>query len=344
MGTPTNAARQSKKRTVSEKQALASIACALDHAEDADMKYIIKKLNEMPKAKSVLAGLLRDGTFQKSIEQKDVEQTDSNLLPLKYKKFKQLGLKFMLDMLAMWEAGLEPGERLPSKAKKSQKEAMEEILALAAFALHMKVEAKLPSHDGDKVKRLCHERYKEIGSRLHAGVGNIDYSFSDLGHYKWDPVQLKVVVTSWSQNPESRPVLDLSMPEAFLKDIDDFKVEGNYKLDAHLKSESKNISIPLMNIFKKQHPDLFQDEVEVFPNSAFDEEDRQLKGEGDGCAGSSGSAVLAISPVKTISSSSPSAGEKVKAEAAPEESPCAKKPKFPPPLGDGRAADAATPQ
>ena len=334
-----------KRKSVSEKQAVASIACALDHAEDADMKYIIKKLNEMPKAKSVLAGLLRDGTFQKSIMMKDAGQSESStLLPLKYKKFRQLGLRFMLELVGMWEAGLEPGERLPSKGKKSQKEIMEEVLTLAAYALHMKVDAKIPSHDGNKVKQLCLERYKEMGSRLDAAVGNIDFSFKTMGHYRWDPEQLKVVVMSWSTTPEDQPKLDLSMPEEFLKDINDFQVEGNYQLDASLKSESKNVSIPLMNIFKKQYPDNFKDEVIIFPTSTYELEEQQLNVEGGGCSASPGLPALAMSPLKTIPSSSPSAGEKAKAEAKPEGTPCAKKAKTLPPPGDGRAADVATPQ
>ena len=69
-----------KKRHVSEAKAVSSIACVMEHAEDADLKYIIKVLNATPKMKPVLAGLLRDGTFQRSIELK-AAPSDSTMLP-----------------------------------------------------------------------------------------------------------------------------------------------------------------------------------------------------------------------------------------------------------------------
>eukprot|EP00972_Heterocapsa_arctica_P070608 10430876-Heterocapsa_arctica.AAC.1 len=63
----------------------------------------------------------------------------------------------------------------------------------------MKVDAKLPSHDGNKVRSICLKRYKDHGSRLKPGVGPIDFTFAEMGLYKWDPVELKVVVVSWSR-------------------------------------------------------------------------------------------------------------------------------------------------
>eukprot|EP00972_Heterocapsa_arctica_P076552 11292184-Heterocapsa_arctica.AAC.1 len=156
------------------------------------------------------------------------------MLPPKYKKFKQLGVRFMLEMMTEWEDGLVPGERLPPKVKKSQKDAMDEIMRLLAYALHMKLDAKLPSHDGNLVRSICLQRYEDLGSRLKPGVGPIDFTFAEMGHYKWDPVALKVVVSSWSRL-EAKPMLDLAMPEDFLKSIDDFEVENNHQLDAQLK-------------------------------------------------------------------------------------------------------------
>jgi hypothetical protein len=116
-------------------QAMASIGAALVHAESADLKYILKKLNEMPQAVTVLAGLLRDGTFQKSIEAKQNDTASTGMLPGKYRKFKQLGARYILEMMADWEVGLEPGERLPPKVKKSQKEGMDEMMKLLEFVV-----------------------------------------------------------------------------------------------------------------------------------------------------------------------------------------------------------------
>ena len=91
----------------------------------------------MSEAKNVLAGLLRDGTLQTSIDQKGSEQPENSTLHRKYDTIisKQLGLKFMMNMIAVWVAGQEPGQRPSSKAKKSQKEAMEGVLSLVAIQM-----------------------------------------------------------------------------------------------------------------------------------------------------------------------------------------------------------------
>ena len=41
----------------------------------------------------------------------------------------------MMNMIAVWVAGQEPGQRPSSKAKKSQKEAMEGVLSLVAIQM-----------------------------------------------------------------------------------------------------------------------------------------------------------------------------------------------------------------
>jgi hypothetical protein len=327
-----------KKRVVSERKALQSIGCALVHAESADLKYIMKKLDEMPQAVTVLAGLLRDGTFQKSIEAKQNETGATSMLPGKYKKFKQLGVRFILEMIGDWEEGLEPGERLPPKVKKSQKEGLDEIMKLLAFALHMKVDAKLPSHDGSLVKSMCFQRYEAFKNRLQPGGGSIDFTFADMGHYKWDPVDLKVVVASWAID-DQKPMLDLAMPSDFLKTIGDFKVENNHSLDALLKSDSKDLVFPLLKIFEKQFPDKFASfkEVDVFPDSIFEEEEEEEAKE---------EAALA-EPVKKIPDASPAgtpAKRPLAIEAAGALATPAKKSRGSPPSGNGGAGEAATPQ
>lgn len=318
-----------KRRHVSEAKAVSSIACVMEHAEDADLKYIIKVLNETPKMKPVLAGLLRDGTFQKSIELKRAP-SDSTMLPPKYKKFKQLGVRWMLDMVAEWEERLVPGERLPGKVKKSQKVIMTEVLSLLAFALHMKMDARLPSHDGNKVKSICMDRYITIGRRLKTGTFN-DYSFQGYGRYAYDSEACNIIVTTMG-DPDDRPTLTLSLPTDYLKNITDFVIVDNYSLqDARLKSASADLDIPLSSLFKKQIPDIFAEEVDELPGSVFEQEELAMNRSSD-------DEFSFNTPLKTTGSGAASPAQ---AEAQGHRPLSVA---LPLPLGSGDAGEAASPQ
>jgi hypothetical protein len=322
-----------KKRAVSEKKAVHSIACVMEHAEDADLKYIIKVLNESPKMKPVLAGLLRDGTFQKSIELKG-SVAESTMLPPRYKRFKQLGVRWMLDMVAEWEEGLVPGQRLPGKVRKSQKVIMNEVLSLLAYALHMKMDAKLPSHDGNKVKAICKLRYIAMGRRLQ--TGSFDYSFKDQGHYTYDSQECNIIVNTLGDK-DDKPRLTLSLPEDFLKGVTDFTIVNNHSLqEARLKSASADLDVHLSSLFQKQFPEVFVEEVEDLPGSVFEEEELAMQS-----AVSSDEGLGFHSPLKTTGAMamSPAAlqgeGSASTANVVPPP---------PPPLGDGDAGEAETPQ
>ena len=234
-------------------------------------------------------------------------------------------------MVAEWEAKLVPGERLPGKVKKSQKIIMNEVLSLLAFALHMKMDAKLPSHDGNKVKSICKQRYITMGRELQ--IGNFtDYSLQDTGHYAYDSDACNIIVKTMG-DPSARPTLTLSPPTDYLQNITDFVIVDNYSLqDARLKSAAADLDVPLSSLFKKQLPDLFVEEVDELPESVLEQEELAMNRASD----DEHSFTTPIKPIGTGAASPVQAGAQGRGPPLGVALPL--------PLGNGDAGEVAIPQ